>query len=168
MFLSVIDNCIENSATILAAIIGAIGTVIAGLIIYCFSRKYQENTRAIENDRMMKELFTEFNKRYDLINGRIDDISKFSLEDWKELKKKKKISFTHTIYDFFNLCAEEYYWYQKDRVDKKVWESWSSGMNKIYNSSDVIKMIWDEECKDEKGIKSYYINDKNNFFKPQN
>lgn len=165
MFLSVIDNCIDNSATILAATIGATGTVIAGWLIYRFSKKYQENTRAIENDRMMKELFTEFNKRYDLINSFIDDISKISLEDWRELKKKKRIKYTHTIYDFFNLCAEEYYWYKKNRVDFKVWESWSSGMNKIYNSSDVIKMIWDEECKDEKGIKSYYIKNKNDFFK---
>lgn len=165
MFLSVIDNCINNSATILAATIGATGTVIAGWLIYSLSKKYHDNTRAIENDRMMKELFTEFNKRYDLINGHIDDISKISLEDWRELKKKKRIEYTHIIYDFFNLCAEEYYWYKKNRVDIKVWESWSSGMNKIYNSSDVIKMIWDEECKDEKGIKSYYIRNKNDFFK---
>lgn len=167
MFLSIIENCIENFATIFAATIGALGTVMAGLIIYMFSRKYQENTKAIENDRMMKELFTEFNNRYDKLNGPIDEITKISLNDWNELKKKKRNAYLHNIYDFFNLCAEEFYWYNKKRVEKKVWKSWSSGMNKIYNSSEVIQMIWDEECNDKEGINSYYINDKNDFFKLQ-
>lgn len=114
---------------------------------------------------MQKELFTEFNKRYDEINNDLNNLGNATVIEFRTIftiEQNKKIK--QSIYDFFNLCAEEHYWYSKKRIPKKVWISWEKGMNDIYNRSEVIQTIWEEECKDNGHI-SYYINKKDEFFK---
>ncbi|MBK8516192.1 MAG: hypothetical protein IPL55_07840 [Saprospiraceae bacterium] len=32
------------------------------------------------------------------------------------------------IIDYLNLCAEEYLWYKKGRIDTEVWSAWKAGM----------------------------------------
>ncbi len=32
------------------------------------------------------------------------------------------------LYDYFNLCAEEFLFQEADYIDEKVWQSWLRGM----------------------------------------
>lgn len=153
------------NSEIIASIIGAIATIIAGLIIFFLSRGYYKHSKDIEKDRMMKELFTEFNSRYDNLNDIVAKVSKMTLKEWMDLNPKKKKKYSYKINDYFNLCAEEYYWFQKKRIEDEIWNSWSYGMNVIYNRGKVIQMLWDEECSSKEGVISYYITKKDAFFK---
>jgi len=137
--------------------------IISGVAIWLTSR-YQRHTKKLANDKMMKELFTEFNQRYDKINNKLEIISKLSIDQWNELSSEEQSCKEGVIIDFFNICAEEYYWHKEERINGNIWASWSKGMNDIYNSSKVIQNLWDEECKNE-GYKSYYISNKNDIFK---
>jgi hypothetical protein len=66
-------------------------------------------------------------------------------------------------------CAEEYFWYKKKRIDDLVWDSWSAGMNYWYNhESGIIKELWKKEIENKRGLKSYYINNGDEFFKKDN
>lgn len=115
----------------------------------------------MEQDRMMKDLFKEFNARYDKINNSLKQIEK-KCKNLKELEEHPKLAYK--LNDFFNLCAEEYYWHKKGRIDKDIWEAWSDGMNDWYNDVEVIQKAWEAEIK-YRGCKSYYISKKDEFFK---
>lgn len=141
---------------IIASVIGAIATIAAGIVVYLLSRDYYKHSRKMEQDRMMKELFTEFNVRYDKINNPLNKIARKSLKKWGGYDERKKAKYEGIIVDFFNICAEEYYWYKEGRLDEKIWKSWHKGMNDIYKTGEIIPMIWAEECKNG-GYKSYYI-----------
>lgn len=127
---------------------------------------FSKANKTREDDKMMKELFKEFNARYAEINGSLSRVMKpqfvvppAQVETEKE--KNKAI-----IVDYFNLCAEEYFWYKKGRIDKKVWESWSHGMNYWYNHSNpLLRDLWKAEIKKKEGIESYYIENGDEFFK---
>ena len=77
----------------------ALGSVL-GLFYFVFKQH-------LEEIRLFKELFTEFNARYDAMNERL------YLECAASLDKplgKEQIAF---LYDYFNLCGEEYLYYRK-------------------------------------------------------
>lgn len=137
--------------------------LIISLVAIWLTSRYQKHTKKLANDKMMKELFTEFNQRYDVINNKLDEVSKLTLEQWSELSPKEQLEKEGVIIDFFNICAEEYHWHKEGRINGNIWESWHKGMNDIYNRSKVIQNIWDEECKNE-GYKSYYISNKDEIF----
>lgn len=48
---------------------------------------------------------------------------------------------TLLLYDYFNLCAEEYFYYKSGYIDIDVWQSWVEGM-KYYASNPEIRRIW--------------------------
>lgn len=93
--------------------------------IYFGSIKYW-----IDEDLMFKSLFKEFNERFDLLNENLNNI----VED-KPLKGEK--SSEQIIQDYLNLCAEEYYWYNKGRIPYPVWKSWSAGINSYITSPPI-------------------------------
>ena len=146
---------------IIASIINAGATIVVGVVIAYVSNKYNKNSSEIEHDRLSKELFKEFNKRYDKINHSLHKISK-ECKNFKDLEKNPKLE--NKLNDFFNLCAEEYFWHKKGRINKNVWSAWEDGMNDWYNNVEAIREAWDAEIK-KRGCKSYYINNKNDFFK---
>lgn len=155
----------KENALFLGGVLRELAPVIISLVAICLTYFYQKHTKKLANDKMMKELFTEFNLRYDKINNRLDKISKMSVVMWEAEKDEKNKSLIYgDVVDFFNICAEEYYWYKESRLDTKIWKAWHKGMNDIYNRSKIIQHIWDEECKNE-GYKSYYITNKNEIFK---
>ncbi len=112
----------------------------------------------IENDRFFKELFRDFNERYSELNKPLYDIA-------GSIKTKEMLSFEEkdTIYDYFNLCAEEYYWFKKNRISNDVWKSWKSGMDFWYEKP-IIKNMWEDELKNSKSRLSYYLKPNENFF----
>ncbi len=138
--------------------------LIISLVAIWLTSRYQKHTKKLANDKMMKELFTEFNQRYDAINNKLDEVSKLTLEQWNKLSSKEQLVKEGVVIDFFNICAEEYHWHKEGRINGNIWASWHKGMNDIYNRSKVIQNIWNEECKNE-GHKSYYLSNKNDIFK---
>jgi hypothetical protein len=145
-----------SEAVILSAILGFFGLLIT--IVY-----NNFNSR-LAKDRIQKELFTEFNERYDKLN---DSLYKIQLECHNIEDLENNTDLKPKLMDFFNLCSEEFYWfYHKKRIDPIIWHSWQKGMNYWYNNVPVIKKMWENEMK-LSGKLSYYITDKMEFFKDE-
>jgi hypothetical protein len=141
-----------------------ISTVILGTIGICITYYYSWHTQKLSNEIMSKQLFTEFNNRYDKLNNFLIEIEKQyptmdqlnKAPNAAELKKK--------VIDYFILCSEEFYWYHhKKRIDNIIWNSWHSGMNYWYNNVPAIKELWEQEVNTNSKA-SYYIIDNNEFF----
>ena len=112
---------------------------------------------------MLKQLFKDFNERYDKLNDTLMHIEKFcpTYDEFKQSTINSQLR--EKIIDYFNLCAEEYFWYShKKRIDEVVWKSWNAGMNYWYKV-DTIKKLWGDEIKNG-GRVLYYLKDKKGFF----
>ena len=115
----------------------ALGSVL-GLFYFVFKQH-------LEEIRLFKELFTEFNARYDAMNERLYLECEASLD--KPLVKGQ-IAF---LYDYFNLCGEEYLYYRKGFIYPEVWSAWRKGMQ-IFLRYPRIRSLWEEELATD----SYY------------
>ncbi len=108
--------------------------IISGISYFFGYIKY-----SMESDRLFKELFTEFNKKYDeKFNNLLNNID--SNKESYVLTEQDK----YLIIDYFNMCAEEYLWYKKNRISKDVWLSWKSGMI-YYMKLEKIQQILQEQ-----------------------
>jgi len=141
-----------------------LATIILGLVGIGITAYYSRHNKKIANEQMLKQLFTEFNQRYNVLNDYLFLIEKEfptiellnQAENSRELKQK--------VIDYFSLCAEEFFWYHhKKRIDSLIWKSWHSGMNYWYNNVPSIRALWDEEVKSN-GKTSYYITNNVEFF----
>lgn len=110
-----------------------------------FSFIYFIQKQKLEETRLFKELFTEFNERYDRLNKNLNSIA---MGDEKSELSLKDIN---ALYDYFNLCGEEYFFYKQGYIYPKVWKSWLNGMKYFYRNKRV-KSIWDKELESN----SYY------------
>ena len=151
----------QLSDEIISSIINTGATISIGIIVSLISYRYNKHSEKMEHDRMMKDFFKEFNARYDKINHSLHKIEK-ECKTLKDLEKHPKLEYK--LNDYFNLCAEEYFWYKKGRIDENIWYAWSDGMNDWYKDVEIIRDAWEAEIK-KRGCKSYYIKDKNDFFK---
>lgn len=147
-------------------------TLIITLVAIVLANRHNKLTRKLSKDNLEKQLFTEFNARYDKLNDIIQFILELSEEDIIKYKKGKgedkfgdytKSYIKFKINDYFNLCSEEYYWYDKERIDPRIWNAWEKGMNDIYNKSRIIRDQWKEEIKNE-GWKSFYLKSPTDIF----
>lgn len=122
-----------------------ISIIAAGISISFGIRQYR-----IENDKIFKELFIAFNQKYDeKFNNGLNAIDiKTQLQEAYVLTDAEK----NLVVDYLNLCAEEYLWYKKQRIDKSVWLSWENGMS-YYLKIKPIKEIVETEKKQKD---SYY------------
>ena len=66
----------QFNTEIVASLINAGATLFIGLVVAKISQSYNKNSSRMENDRLSKELFKEFNKRYDKMNHSLHKISK--------------------------------------------------------------------------------------------
>ncbi|WP_188051100.1 hypothetical protein [Flavobacterium sp. GP15] len=140
-------------------------TVLLGSFTLIISWWFNRSNLKINHQKMEKELFSEFNRRYDLLN---DSLSKLSgLNTIDDLKNTKSLidqkSMYNVVIDYFNLCSEQYYWHEKKRISPEIWASWNAGMKIYYNNHAVLKILWKEEIKDN-GHKSYYLKEDESFF----
>ena len=97
----------------------------------------------LEETRLMKELITEFNGRYDKLNGWLAKITETASSRLSPRQEE-------AVIDYFNLCAEEYLFYDLGYLDPRVWKAWRNGMKK-YAEDPRIQKLWDREPK-----RSYY------------
>lgn len=123
-----------------------IGVVLATGISVSFGiRQYR-----IENDKMFKELFENFNKKYDeKFNDKLNIID-------KKIKKSKEFLIDEKdvplIIDYLNFCSEEYLWYTKGRIPDNVWLAWENGMLYFLNLEPINRIV--QTQKEQKD--SYY------------
>ncbi len=137
-----------------------LSTVILGLFGLGATIFYSQTSTNRENDKIFKELFTEFNARYDALNNKLGEIvSKIQVDGSNNILLEDKM----IIIDYFNLCAEEYFWYKKGRIDEKIWKSWNAGMN-YWHRYKIIQELWGEEINEKDGLIGYYINNGDEFF----
>jgi len=142
--------------------------VFIGLVGLCITYYFSRLTRKSESDKMLKDLFEGFNLRYDLLNNKLFDIV-IDSKDNKAVGQTSELNADQkkTLIDYFNLCAEEYFWFKRNRIDDKIWKSWKAGMDYWYNY-DTISQMWHEEVKTKNGKLSYYIENGDEFFEDYN
>ena len=109
--------------------------IIISILAIGISLSFSVSQSSLANDRMFRELFTEFNQRYDRINNdlhRITGVIELHPED-KQM-----------IIDYFNLCAEEYLWFKKGRIPEDIWKAWKVGI-KHYKNQPLFRLVAEEE-----------------------
>lgn len=153
--------------------INGIGTIILAIVASCLAYRHNKLTRELSNDNLEKQLFSEFNARYDNLNDIILFVLNFTEEDIKKYKESTyedmfgvytKAYIKFKINDYFNLCSEEYYWYSKKRIDDRIWNAWEKGMTDIFNKSEIISNQWEEEIQND-GWKSFYLDTPDSLFR---
>ena len=113
------------------------------LTFFYFLQKQQ-----LKETRLMKELITDFNGRYGALNEELQSILKTGQEHPASMLTQNE---RKTLVDYFNLCAEEYLFYDLGYVEPRVWGAWGDGMNE-YAKDWRIRELW----KREKQSDSYY------------
>jgi len=108
-----------------------------------FGAFYFLQQQNFEQARFFKELVNEFNRRYDDKNEAL----------LKALESKEPFDSTqeYVFIDYFNLCAEEYLFYDAGYIDVRVWKAWCNGMKQFGHDQRVIK-LWNQESQ----MESYY------------
>lgn len=101
----------------------------------------------MEEAKLIKDLATQFNERYDGLNEELNSIvrTKDSAEPLVSTQKD-------TLYNYFNLCAEEYLFYRRGYIYPEVWDAWSRGMKTYFTDDDRVRELWN--CESKTG--SYY------------
>jgi hypothetical protein len=117
-------------------------TIVGGILSFIYFVQKQK----LEEIRLLKELFTDFNARYDALNEELNRIA--SDNEAREGFTQQELD---TIYNYFNLCGEEYFYYEQGYIHPKVWKAWRNGM-KIFYRNERIRKAWAEELKND----SYY------------
>lgn len=104
---------------------------IAALVHFLYSQHNSNTERFIG-------LFRDFNARYDRLNNNLNALR---LKDGSVLLTAED---KQLLYDYFNLCAEEYLYFRSGYIDTEVWQSWLQGM-KLFALNAEIRRLWSEE-----------------------
>lgn len=118
--------------------------VVVSVVGGALSLVYFVQKQKLEELRLFKDLFVEFNARYDKIQDRLLFIAE---QNDGELSKEE----CQVVYEYFNLCAEEFLFFRLGYIDPAAWSAWRSGMRCHLNNSR-IRQLWDKDVKSD----SYY------------
>lgn len=114
-------------------------SLVAAALGFCYFSQQQKLAETV----LFKQLFTEFNQRYDKMNNRLAEIA--------ASKNPSDPAARQDIVDYFNLCAEEYLFFCEGYIHPEVWHSWCNGML-WYLKREQFKAVWAEEIQ----TNSYY------------
>jgi hypothetical protein len=117
------------------------------LVGSAFSVLYFLQRQKLAETRLFSDLFQEFNQRYDAMNEDLNEIHQYSRD--RALSQNER----DVLYDYFNLCGEEYLYYDQGYIPEVVWRSWKQGMDH-YMEHPTIRSLWEEECSEQGG--AYY------------
>lgn len=117
----------QRAIELLVPVTGAI----AGFVYFLYSQQLQQT-------RLFAELFQAFNERYNQLNNELNLIATPSSEAMLSAGQRQ------VLFDYFNLCSEEWMYYRAGYIDPEVWEAWRSGM-KTFLKSPEIRRLWLEE-----------------------
>lgn len=119
----------------------AIGATLLGSLSFSYFCQQQKLSETL----LFKQLFTEFNCRYDKLNDILSDIRSIDKDFEPDPKQIKK------LIDYFNLCAEEFLFREEGYIPDHVWGAWCRGIL-INLKHPVIQLIWEKEL----ASNSYY------------
>jgi hypothetical protein len=107
-------------------------TVVGGLLSGAFVLQRQY----LDELKLFHDLFKDFNNRYaELTDALLSIVQSEKVDNEQDLR---------ALIDYFNLCAEEYWWYRAGYVPHEVWRSWCLGMLQ-YIENAPIKGHWEQE-----------------------
>lgn len=86
--------------------------------------------------QLFRQLVVDFNKRYDGLNDALQRIVRDGIASEEDRM---------AVLDYFNLCAEEYLFYDEGYIDARVWKAWANGMA-FYFASPPIAELWAAEA----------------------
>jgi hypothetical protein len=118
-------------------LLSGIGAV-AGFIYFLYRQHLDET-------RLFKELFIEFNERYGELNDGLNTI-RFGPHEGDLSDAEREL-----LFSYFNLCAEEYFFYTAGYIDDRVWKSWRNGICDFFKHPRV-RGLWERDRKTD----SYY------------
>ena len=119
--------------------------VIVSLAGVALSLIYFIQSQRLEETRLFKDLFSEFNLRYDKLNATPERAVGCHSEECLTDEMKE------VLVDYFNLCAEEYLFYKLGYIREEAWQAWLEGM-RYYYENPRIRELWNDELKQD----SYY------------
>jgi hypothetical protein len=99
----------------------------------------------LDEAKLFKDLFIEFNARYEKLNDGLNTI--LAGPEHGEFSESER----ELIFSYFNLCAEGYFFYKAGYIDHSVWQAWRRGMD-VFFAHLRIRDLWDADCKAD----SYY------------
>ena len=82
----------------------------------------------LEEDKLFFEAFAQFNSRFSELLPFLNDIQNGHSND------------SHMIEKYFDLCAEEYYYFKRGRLPDDVWRCWAKGIQFYIDSSDAVRV----------------------------
>lgn len=118
-------------------------TIYLSFIAGSVSLYYIIQKQKMEEAKLFRELFKDFNERYYEIN----DSLKLLYEKENELSEEDK----SLLVKYFNLCAEEYLYFDMGFIDPCIWKTWEQGMSYFLKNNYIAK-FWASE----KSSNSYY------------
>jgi hypothetical protein len=92
----------------------------------------------LQETRLFFDLFRQFNERYDSLNEDLNRIFNESNSAFLTAQDRQ------ILFDYFNLCGEEFLYYDSGFIDPKVWGSWRNGMQHFAKAPH-IQELWREE-----------------------
>lgn len=111
-------------------VLGIVGSALSGI--------YFVQKQRLEEMHLFKEIFTECNKRYDGLNERLNAIA--AAPEDAALSQDE----LDTLNDYFNLCAEEFLFFQTGYLLPPVWRAWRNGIMS-FMASKRIRQHWERE-----------------------
>ena len=112
-----------------------ISTAVLGTIL---SSIYFVQKQRLEELKVFTELFRDFNRRYDSMNERLNHLASAQAGALDSADQD-------CLYDYFNLCGEEYLYYRTGYIVPVAWEAWKKGMEAYRASDSRVRKLWDEE-----------------------
>ncbi|HEY5534704.1 MAG TPA: hypothetical protein VIL99_07215 [Ignavibacteria bacterium] len=127
-------------------------------------RNLCEDTKRIEGDYFNEFYNDPRNKIKDCLikycedsKNKTDNISKIIQErSENKIDYLLKLNYPGTrktyediIFDYLNLCAEEYFWEEQGLIIKEAWENWSKGIEYFLDNPIIIEVIKSEKKKME-------------------
>ncbi len=109
------------------------------------SAVYFVQKQRLEEMRLFKQIFTECNNRYDAFNEQLNEI--VAGDDNQPLSTNER----NILFNYFNLCGEEYLFYSAGYIFPSVWKSWKNGIQ-FYIGNKRIRTLWEQDVKTD----SYY------------
>lgn len=118
-----------------------VGIVATGISLILGLRAYKT-----ENDKIFKEIFTQYNKRYDeeFRDGLNAIVRRIEEQNAQDLSPDEE----NLVMAYVDMCSEEYLWYKLKRLPKEVWEAWWAGMLYFFDK-EYIRDIVHREMKDQ-------------------
>ena len=120
------------------AVAATLLTALSGVTAFLYSNHSQETA-------LFRDLFREFNSRYDTLNEGLNAIFN------RPANTPIEPTDHGLLFDYFNLCAEEQMFARAGCIDSSVWRAWQNGMRFLAQDPE-IRAFREQELKQD----SYY------------